>query len=227
MDAGQQIVIGISIVLATWFVLASQYNRRRGVNTYRWLQAGLAPLGKITEARWIGTSGSGARLVIANAERPFRRVEIAFLLESRELLPLWLINHYLRQRRDLMILKADLRTTHTGEVEIARGRPRLPAPAGDARRNPWQAVTDPLPGGLRAIERGRDPDRMRAAIQGWLDTYSRSVRRLSLARTSPHLILEMDLPVLTVNPGADFFNALRGAATRLALAREQPDDEDQ
>lgn len=220
MDIGQEIIIGLSILLAVWFVVASAYNRRRGVNTYRWLQSGLQPLGKIGEAKWIGTSGSGARLTIPKAERPLRQVQIAFLLESRELLPLWLINRYLRRRRDLMILKADMSTVPTGELEISRGQARrLEHLVRAPNRNPWQRVPDELPAALQGIERGRYPDRMRAALSDLLHTYGPSVKRLSLARTSPHLILEIDLPQLTAKPGVEFFQQLQEAVARLAAAR--------
>ena len=102
MDLGQWIVIGLSVVMGVWFAVGSFYNRRRGIGTYRWIQSGLKRLGKISEAAWIGSSGSGARLTVGKAEAPFRRIEVVFLLESREILPLWLFNR-VRNKQDEMI----------------------------------------------------------------------------------------------------------------------------
>jgi hypothetical protein len=222
MDIGQQLVIGLGILLAVWYVLATAYNRRRGVNTFRWIQAGVGIIGKVSEARWIGTSGSGARLVIAQADRPFRRVEIAFLLESRELMPLWLINRLLRRRRDLMILKADLRKVPVGQFEVVRARRGrwLPdAEAPSAKR--WRRASGDWPVGLMAAERGARTDQVRRALTDWLEAYAGAIRRLSLAPTSAHMILEIDLPPLTTRPADEFFTRLKEAISRLAGQPEE------
>ncbi|MBI4772438.1 MAG: hypothetical protein HY784_18915, partial [Chloroflexi bacterium] len=87
--------------------------------------------------------------------------------------------------------------------------------------NPWQMVADELPAGLLAAERGRDVGRMLAVLRPWLEAYGKAVRRLSLARTSPQLILEIDLPPLTAEgPGPDFFRSLKEMADGVAAARE-------
>jgi hypothetical protein len=118
VDIGQQIVIGISVFLVVWYIALSSVNRRRGIATYQWLQDGLSRLGKISESRWIGSASSGARLAIAEAQPPFRKIEVIFLLESREILPLWIFNH-LRGKRDELIIKASLSGRPTQEIEAA------------------------------------------------------------------------------------------------------------
>ena len=119
MNQGQIIVIVISAFMGVWFFLGSVYNRRRGMAVFNWLRSGIEQFGKLSEARWIGSSGSGARLVIGQAKSPYQRIEIVFLLESREILPLWLFNH-LRGKRDEMIMKANLRSVPDQEIEIVQ-----------------------------------------------------------------------------------------------------------
>lgn len=218
MDAGQTIVIALGIFLALWFVAASAYNRRRGVRTYRWIQTGVKTFGAISEARWLGSSGSGAQMVIAKPGKPFRRVEIAFLLETRELLPLWLLNH-LRGRRDTMIFKANLRNAPRGEVEILpQDRPfrSIENPPG---AETWSVLDQPLAGGFAAARRGRDTDSLIESVTPLLSSDGESIRRLSLARTSPHLIAEINLPDLMASPAPDFFTRLSAAFS------EKPGDE--
>ena len=205
MDLGQQIVVYLGIVLILWYVGASFYNRRLGVSSYRWLQPGVKTLGKITEAKWIGSSGSGARLGVAQANRPFRQVEVAFLLETRELLPLWLINR-LRGRRDALFLRAQLRSVPHGELEIVpRGDRRIHNLSSASKQNPWIVSERPLPGELEYASRGRNIEPLLKGLTPMLQSLGPAVRRLSIARTSPHLILELNLPVLKTSPSEEFF----------------------
>ena len=119
METGQMVIIVISILMGVWYVVGASINRKRGVATYQWLQAELEQIGKITEAKWIGSSGSGARLLIGSASKPYRRVEVIFLLESREIMPLWIFNR-IRGKQDEMVLKANLRKVPLQEIEVAR-----------------------------------------------------------------------------------------------------------
>ena len=208
MDLGQTIAILLGVFLVIWYVFASAYNRRLGIRTYRWIQSGAKTFGKITEARWFGSSGSGGRMVVAKPGAPFRRVEIAFLLETRELLPLWLLNHA-RGRRDYMILKANVRNPPRSDVEIL--------PQGDNRfrtmENPpgaeiWTMADVALPNGFAAAQRGRDTAQLLERASPLLASDGPSIRRLSLARTSPHLIAEINLPLLMTSDAPEFFTRL-------------------
>jgi hypothetical protein len=203
MDLGQRIAIYLGIFLLVWYVFAAAYNCRRGVRVYRWLQPGAKSLGSITEARWIGTSGSGARLAIAKPERPFRRVEAAFLLETRELLPLWIVNR-LRGRRDALILRVDLRSAPRSEVEIVPpGDRRLRGLQSDDKRGTWRILAD-LPAGFQGAGRGRDVDRLVSQVGALLQSDSTSIRHVSIGLKPPHVIIEADLTMLMPTPSETF-----------------------
>ncbi len=205
MDLGQQIAVYLGIFLILWYVGASFYNRRFGISTYRWLQPGMKTLGKITEAKWIGSSGSGARLGVAQAKSPFRRVEAAFLLETRELLPLWLINRA-RGKRDTLFVRAQLRSVPHSELEIVpQGNRSLRNLSSASKQNPWIVSERQLPGQLEYASRGRDVEPLLKALSPMLESIGPSVRRLSIARTSPHLILELSLPPLRSSPSEELF----------------------
>jgi len=211
MDLGQTIVVYLGIFLILWYAVALIYNRRLGIRTYRWLQPGVATLGKITQAKWLGSSGSGARIGVAQAKQPFRQAEVAFLLETRELLPLWLLNR-LRGIRDSLVVRAQLRSVPQGELEILpQGHSRFGDLLADSKQNPWAMLDRELPAGLQAAARGRNTDSLLEAAKALLNEVGPGIRRLSLARTAPHLILDVKIAQLRSEPSERFFNLLTTA----------------
>ena len=113
----EYVVMGLGLILVLWYFVFATYNRRRGVRIFRWLQRDFSKLGdsKNIQSGWIGSSGSGAQIVVQPAHPPFQRLELLYLLQSRELAPLWLID-VLRGKRDLIICRAVLRDRPGGEV---------------------------------------------------------------------------------------------------------------
>lgn len=208
MDLGQQIAVYFGVALVMWYVGASFYNRRLGVRTYRWLHAGMAGLGKITEAKWIGSSAAGARISVAQAARPFRQVEATFLLETRELLPLWLLNR-LRGKRDALFARIQLRSVPRGELEVLPGNDgRLRNLESRSQPDPWTLLDRQLPSGLRAAGRGTGAKLLLDSVEPLLVALGPSVRHLSISRNAPHLILEVALAGLKDEPAESFFAVL-------------------
>ena len=206
MDIGQWIVIGLSALMGVWFGIASFYNRRRGIATYRWITQGLKHIGKISEQAWIGSSGTGARLVVAKADAPFHRIETIFLLESREIMPLWLFNR-VRHKQDEMILKAGLRSAPVEEIEVAPGSDRgFRALLAEGQKRPFEQA--PGPDGFIIAHRGRETGDGYEKISAFLSRYPSAVRRISIQRKTPHLVLRVNLPTLTRESPEDFFDAL-------------------
>lgn len=207
MDTGQQIVIILSIFLAAWYFVFAVINRRRGLGVYAWMRAGLKQLGEISQAAWIGSSGSGGRLVVESPEKPFQRIEAIYLLESREILPLWIFNR-LRGKRDQMILKATLRGTPAVEVEAGRaGEREFEGALTRDLKNPYTRAA--AVGGLDIAWRGAQADRLKQGLQEFLGRHPGQVERLSLQRNKPHLILQSQLPEVGREPAEEFFKELR------------------
>lgn len=207
MNIGQWIVIGLSVIMGVWFGVGSFYNRRRGIATYRWLQEGIKGFGKISDAAWIGSSGSGARMVVGQADAPFRRIEVVFLLESREIMPLWIFNR-LRDKQDEVILKAGLRTTPSQEIEVAKERDRqLRYMISSEQKNPFEVK--PTSKGLLMGVRGIKNDDILGKLNEFLEKYGTAVKRISLQRKRPHLMVQMNLPPLRSGSATDFFLDLK------------------
>jgi hypothetical protein len=206
MNLGQYVVIGLSIFLGLWYVVGSSINRKRGLETFRWLRDGLETAGKVTEARWIGSSGSGARLTVGKANRPFQRIEVVFLLDSRELLPLWLVN-LLRGKQDEMILKANLRSLPTSEIEVGHSDSKE-IKSLISNKQPSTFQTASAAAGFEILYKGKAGDEQIARLQSFIQQYPVSIKRISLKKQMPHLVLRADLPPLREKNLEEFFKDL-------------------
>ncbi|NPA06899.1 MAG: hypothetical protein GXO54_05780 [Chloroflexi bacterium] len=201
MAADRWLLVALSAVLAVGYVWGLWLNRRKSRAAYRWLRQGLrAVWGREPQGAWLGSMATGARLQLRGAP-PFRHLEVAFLLQTRELLPLWLFNR-LRGKGDDLVIRAQLRGGVPVEWELR--------PAGHLL---------PRLEGFRAVE-------VAPGWQGWmappeaqprpnwsklLDRYGPALRAISLRRGRPHLIVRADLSrLMAMGPAAEFFAALRG-----------------
>jgi hypothetical protein len=184
----ETILVAVGIFLALWYFGASVFNRRRGIAIYRWLLAGLDRLGDQVEGRWLGSSGSGARLNVHSANPPFKSAELIYLLASRELLPLFVVN-LLRGRRDQLIVKATLRGRTMGEVEVAPAGSSLARQMRAEAERPWQLTSGPHD--LLIGARGTGADAQQAALMPFVERYGPFVRRISWSRKAPQLIVTL------------------------------------
>jgi len=203
----EQILVGLGAVLAAWYLIASIYNRRRGIATYRWLRNGLDVLGDKHEGKWLGSAASGAHLTVAKPKSPFRRVELIFLLESRELLPLWVVD-LIRNKRDQVIFKATTRAALQARIEIA------PASSRIARRIKTQIDenwTSQVLDGFFVTSRGHDATAALAALKPVLDQYGTQLRHISWSTDRPNIIAIFHLPGLleSGDSASELFRCIR------------------
>ena len=200
MDIGQLIVIGLSIVLLIWYFGASVYNRRRGQALGRWLQAGLKSLGGQASYKWIGSSASGLQAIVNGGRPPWKSAEAILLLETRELLPLWIFQR-LTGRRDQLILKLALRHRLTGSLDAA---PRVVPPQG------WTQT--PGPHGLQ-LTTDRAGVAVVSRLTPFLDRYGPALRSLSVRPQEPQLILALNMSALESEPAEKVLEALAESFT--------------
>jgi hypothetical protein len=206
----EYIVMGLGLFFLAWYFVAIVYNRRLGLRTYRWLQTGLDTLGnrKQIRASWIGSSGSGARISLQSARPPFQRLELIYLLESRELAPLWLIE-LMRGKRDQLIFRGTLRQPQPGELEVL--------PAGDRllqrlRRDVslgWSFADAPH----RLVLAQKDATTQQVEwITPFLEKYGPNLRRFSWGPQDPHLLIILRLAGLPDDDAAALFRHIHLAA---------------
>jgi len=203
MSLSLAIFIIVVILVVGGFALGTHRNIRRGDDAMRWAQGGLRLVGEKTTLHWLGSSV--LQLKIENAKRPFRQVEVLFVLEPRDIAPLWWLARA-RGRRDLFIFRSRLHTLPEFELEAfapgawsARGR------EAHLRRQKWQSV--PARDSLAAYA----PEAPRAASR-LLDLAVMSgcpLVRLSIQRHDPNFEVHWPLAELKKLPASTVFETLR------------------
>jgi hypothetical protein len=197
----------VLVILVAGYLLGRWLNRRRSKAVGEWIQSGLKIFGTESNWRFPGGMSSGAEVKITNANAPFREVEIAYYLVTREFPFLWGIE-FLRGKRDLLAIRADLRGAVSQEFEVVP----LDGPlrrALDAREDSreWQWVG--MPAGLGMSLRSPVQLNRRERMRVFLDAYGPSIQRLSLRERGPNLVLFAHLPEIEKAPAREFFQAVR------------------
>lgn len=140
MSPQMAIFVAAVILIVGWFALGTHVNIRKGHRFMEWVQAGLPLFGEKTTLRWLGSSV--VHLTIEKAHPPFRRVEVLIVLEPRDVPPLWLLSR-LRGRRDLLIVRTEMRSVPKLQVEILHPEAwSTRSIASEAQQLQWQ----PMPG---------------------------------------------------------------------------------
>ncbi len=201
MDASQlatQIVIGLSVLLVLWYPFGRQMNRRRGLRALRWLREGIRAYGCQASVNWVGASAF--QVGVQGALGPFKRVGMMVLLESREMLLLWIINR-LRGKRDILVIKADLRLKPKTDLEVTRRGWRAGRALKALEKEGW--TIDSLNGMFIALKRD-------AEIASKLTSTLSALQlvRLSLRKRSPHLVANFHLIGLGGMTAENLFNFL-------------------
>lgn len=185
------VVIGICVLLLVWYFIGSQWNRRRLRLFVRGLAKafqGQAPPPKI---QWLGSSAF--QVLADNPPGPFRRLGIMVVLEPREMLVVWIVNWF-RGRHDLLVIKGELQREPRWELELFD----LATPTGrEARRSAeaerWVVADAGLPAPLRWAYPAHQAD-PRPRWTGILEGLPFRLHRLSLRRSSPHLLMSLSPP---------------------------------
>jgi hypothetical protein len=196
LDIGQLAIVIICAILGIWYVGASIYNRRRGLALARWLQAGLQSLGGKAEYKWIGSAGSGLRASATGLAKPFKRLDAALLLETRELLPLWLFQRA-SGRRDQVILKCSLHHAVNARLDAAQ---HVTPPEG------WSHIQ--ATPALQLTAAGAAARRLADALQPFFDRYGPALRSFSYRQVEPQIVLALNMAGIEAQSAEEIFSAL-------------------
>jgi len=195
-----------------WFAFGLLYNLRRGDALLKWMQNGLPGIGQKTTFRWLGTSV--AELVIAHAQKPFRRLETILVFKPRDVF--WMtILAYFQGRDDIVIFRAQLTTAPVTDLELIdpktwSGRSALT----QFTNRKWESQTYQglqllAPAGLLELA-AKTLDRLAPPMQRLSSRYA----RFSLRRDSSQSNLEVHVPFPAYRSmeARRYFEALRELA---------------
>jgi len=207
-DIATQVVIALSIALVVWYFVGAQINRRRARSLVRWIREGVQVFGGQATMRPMGTSGF--QVNVEKAKGPFKRVGMMVLLESREMLLLWIFNR-LRGQRDLLVLKSDLRTRPKTELEVICKGTRMARRALKGIDETW-AREEMEKGRLIVAHRGKERPGLGENLLPLLREYIPYLLTLSLRKSSPHLLANLSLSGLERVPAEALFGLLKEVA---------------
>ncbi len=106
-------------VLGVWYLLFSNYNRKKGALVMRWVQTACAGKGRIVESHWLGSSRLQAKLHFPS--RWFENSRVTVKLQPRALPLRWLLSCWRRQKETLTF-EADLGGSPSFHLEVVRHR---------------------------------------------------------------------------------------------------------
>ncbi len=188
---------GLAALFICWYFIGAAINRRRIADAARWVHRGLEPYKERGQGKgnlsikWLATNAFN--VLLEGAQSPFRGVVATVLLQSRDMVTVWLIDR-MTGRRDILLLRCDLRKLPIWGLEIFRPRSIL---AGDARHRAKQEdwpVETWVDGGLVVAHGGGKAGQFCAALLREFEDDGRHLIRLGISRRSPHLTLAIDLP---------------------------------
>lgn len=112
-------VAGSIALLGLWYLLFSAYNRRRGVEALKWVQAACAGKGRILDSHWLTSSRLYARLQFPS--RSFENARVTMKFRPRALPVQWILSCWHRQKETLTF-EADLGGSPSFHLEVVRHR---------------------------------------------------------------------------------------------------------
>lgn len=204
---GSERVFWLAIIFLVAGYLGGQWlNRQRSKRIGTWLQAGLGALGGRVAWKWLRSVSAGAEVTVQETRTPYRNLVIGYYLLTREFPPLWLFE-WLRGKRDLLSLRADLQLQPSREFEIlplvGKLRKELDK-ASEDQPFQWQELT----GGLGLATRGRPDQPLLHRTKNFLKAYGPYIERVSLRRRSPHVLAFMRLTGLEKSKSEELWRAL-------------------
>jgi hypothetical protein len=178
-------LITLCILLVAWYFLGMWLNRRRGIYLARALRDRLNALGaEELTGRWVNPSifQFGAR----RATSPIGRLEAIIVLESREIPLIWLAN-LLRGRRDLLVLRMDLRSAPRAGLEL-EAHPRQRKPEREIQRRIAESGWEQAVVGDFMLYHQQGAAHLKETLAPLLEEWRPYLRRLSISASSPHLL---------------------------------------
>ncbi len=210
-DVGRTVFVLVVLVFLGWFAIGTQLNIRKGQLVLRWLQGGMSLLGERTTLRWLGSSA--IELKVQNAREPLRWAEVFIVLEPRDLPFLWWWFRA-RGRRDLLIVRGDLRTPPRLEFEALDRRAwSTRAVERTMQRNRWTPVA--VPPGSPLVAYGQGGTDAASDVLPMAALPELSLVRLAVHRDAPNLEVHWELAGLARLESRRLFETLHQLAGRL------------
>jgi hypothetical protein len=110
-------VVTAAVLAGLWYFYFASYNRRRGMNALRFVEAACVGRARVLDAQWLGTSRLRASLRFA--DRWFENANLTIRLLPRPLPVQWILSCY-QKKRETLTFEADLDSVPGMHLEVLR-----------------------------------------------------------------------------------------------------------
>ncbi len=174
----------LCIFLIAWYFVGGQVNRRKGIHFLKRIREKISMIGEDATIQWIGSSGF--QIQVHKPFHPLRSFGILLLLQTREFPFIWIIQHIMN-RRDVLVIKADLVSEPEREVEFwlkkTAFEKRIIRELRQMGRNEFKDL------GKWSIAHGGSINNKDWALFDEIKTSGLDVQRVSIRKKSPHIVL--------------------------------------
>lgn len=189
VEAGRAAFVVAVLLVLGWFAIGTHVNVRKGHAVLRWLRDGMPLLGERTTLRWLGSSA--VELKVQRATEPLASAEVFLVLEPRDLPVFWWLFRT-RGRRDLLILRGNLRVPPHFEIEAFDARAwSVRGMAHSLERDRWTSI--PLPPGSPLVAYGRGRSDGVADLLAVAASAELSLVRVAVRSGAPHVEVQWEL----------------------------------
>lgn len=219
MVVGEFLLIDVLIaafMAGLWYFLFSRYNRRKGADALRWVEAACSHRAKIVEARWVGASRLQAHLRFA--AHWFENAQVTIKLLPRPLPVQWALSRY-RKQKETLTFEADLDYAPALRLEVFRhrwmthGNTKLTDPS-----RTW-TVSKPSPVLLTTSTNWQRE--LPPIVNALMTSGGHTLVSVRFAPNSPHLAATIELDALAgEEAAAGFLGVLRDLASGASASRQ-------
>ena len=201
-------VTSAAVLVAFWYFLFAQYNRRRGIRALHWVESACVRHGRIVDARWAGASRLHARLCFA--AHWVDNAQVTIRLRPRPLPIQWFLSRWHKQK-ETITFEADLDYAPIVRLEVMRHRwLTQPSRKLTGKSRQW---TISRPGPVVLTTSTEWQQELPPIVNALMTSRAHNLLSVRLRPESPHLAATIDLEdVSNEAAAASFLGVLRDLA---------------
>lgn len=207
---------GAAVLAALWYAFFIRLNHRLGIQALRRVEAACSGEGRITEARWLGTSRLEARVRFAG--HWFDHARLTLRLFPRPIPFQWLLC-ICRQQKETLTFEADLDCGPSSPLEVVRHRWFTQGHAAAASDSAdWTLVR---PGPVVFTTRPEWTEGLPPVVNTFMTSRGHKLLSVRFRPESPHLAATVALDALSDrDAAAGFLSVLRDLAAGASTSRQ-------
>jgi hypothetical protein len=218
-------VVSSVAALALWYLVFSNYNRKKGAVVLRWVQTACAGKGRVLESQWLSSSRMQARLHFPS--RWFENARVTVKFRPRPLPLHWLLSRWNREKETLTF-EADLGGSPSFHLEVLRhrwsahNRGSISHKRGSVSPNKDPREWDLYqPGPIILTTRTHWKQDPSAELNALMSARRQEILQVRFRPESPQFLVTVHLEALSdPNAAAGFVSALREIAAGASAHRQ-------